>query len=55
LDSHGRLRLYTTKNGKQVHGKLHPDTVAALESIPKMSEARWFWTGNGKLQTAVAD
>jgi integrase len=53
LDSHGRLRLYTTKNGKQVHVKLHPDAVAALESIPKMSEARWFWTGNGKLQTAV--
>src|SRR5690242_5632769 len=54
LDSHGRLRLYTTKNGKQVHVKLHPDAVAALESIPKMSDSRWFWTGNGKLQTAVA-
>ena len=36
-----------------MHVKLHPDAVAALESIPKMSDSRWFWTGNGKLQTAV--
>lgn len=26
-----------------------------LDAIPSMSERYWFWTGNGKLQTAVAD
>jgi site-specific recombinase XerD len=53
LDSKGRLRLYTAKTGTHVYVKLHPDAVAALESIPKMSEERWFWSGNGKLRTAV--
>jgi integrase len=53
LDSQGRLRLYTAKTGAHVYVKLHPDAVAALESIPKMSEERWFWSGNGKLQNQV--
>jgi integrase/recombinase XerD len=29
--------------------------VNELATIPKMSPRYWFWTGNGKLQTAVAD
>jgi len=29
--------------------------VRELDAVPKMSDQYWFWTGNGKLQTAVAD
>jgi integrase len=29
--------------------------VKELDAIPKKSERYWFWTGNGKLETAVAD
>lgn len=51
----GKLRLYTQKTGTHVHCPLHDFVVKELGSIPKMSERYWFWTGNGKLQTAVAD
>jgi integrase len=29
--------------------------VKELDAIPKKSERYWFWSGNGKLETAVAD
>jgi site-specific recombinase XerD len=51
----GKLRLYTQKTGTHVHCPLPEFVVRELNSIPKMSERYWFWTGNGKLQTAVAD
>jgi integrase/recombinase XerD len=51
----GNLRLYTQKSGTHVHLPLPPFVVKELDSIPKSSERYWFWTGNGKLQTAVAD
>jgi integrase/recombinase XerD len=51
----GKLRLYTQKTGTHVHCPLPEFVVKELEAIPKMSERYWFWTGNGKLQTAVGD
>jgi integrase/recombinase XerD len=51
----GKLRLYTQKTGTHVHCPLPEFVVRELDAIPKMSEKYWFWTGNGKLQTAVAD
>jgi integrase/recombinase XerD len=51
----GKLRLYTQKTGTHVHCPLPEFVVRELAAIPKMSERYWFWTGNGKLQTAVAD
>jgi integrase len=51
----GKLRLYTQKTGTHVHCPLPEFVVKQLEATPKMSERYWFWTGNGKLQTAVGD
>lgn len=51
----GKLRLYTQKTGTHVHCPLPGFVVKELTAIPKMSERFWFWTGNGKLETAVAD
>ncbi len=51
----GKLRLYTQKTGTHVHCPLPDFVVKELTAIPKMSERFWFWTGNGKLETAVAD
>ena len=51
----GKLRLYKQKTGTHVHCPLLDFVVQELEATPKLSEGYWFWTGNGKLQTAVAD
>jgi integrase/recombinase XerD len=51
----GKLRLYTQKTGTHVHCPLPEFVVKELEAIPKMSERYWFWTGNGKPQTAIGD
>lgn len=51
----GKLRLYTQKTGTHVFCPLPEFVVRELESIPKASERYWFWSGNGKLQTAVTD
>lgn len=51
----GKIRLYTQKTGTHVHCPIPPLVVAALEGIPKMSARYWFWSGNGRIQTAVAD
>jgi integrase/recombinase XerD len=51
----GKVRLYTQKTGTHVHCPLPDFVVKELEATPKMSERYWFWTGNGKLQTGVAD
>jgi integrase/recombinase XerD len=53
--ANGKLRLYTQKTGTHVHCPLPEFVVKELAAIPKMSERYWFWTGNGKPQTAVAD
>jgi site-specific recombinase XerD len=51
----GKLRLYTQKTGTPVYCPLPDFVVTELELIPGMSTRFWFWTGNGKLQTAVCD
>lgn len=51
----GKLRLYTQKTGTHVHCPLPDFVVDELEAIPKASPRFWFWSGNGKLQTAIAD
>jgi integrase/recombinase XerD len=53
--TNGKLRLYTQKTGTHVHCPLPDFVVTELDAIPRMSERFWFWTGNGKLQTAVTD
>lgn len=53
--ANGKLRLYTQKTGTHVHCPLPEFVVKELEAIPKMSERYWFWSGNGKFQTAVGD
>jgi site-specific recombinase XerD len=51
----GKLRLYTQKTGTHVYVPLPEFVVKELSVIPPMSDTRWFWSGNGKLETAVAD
>lgn len=53
--SDGKIRLYTHKTGTHVHCPLPNFVVREITNIPTMSEQYWFWTGNGKLQTAVTD
>jgi integrase len=48
----GQLTLRTEKNGKRVSIPLHPDLRAALDELPG---PRYFWSGNGKLTSAVSD
>lgn len=50
-----KLRLYTQKTGTHVYVPLPDFVVKELDAIPKMSTRHWFWTGNGKLETAVKD
>jgi integrase/recombinase XerD len=51
----GKLRFYTQKTGTHVNCPLPKFVVDELESIPKLSARYWFWSANGKLQTAVTD
>jgi integrase/recombinase XerD len=51
----GKIRLYTQKTGTHVHCPLPKFVEDEMARVPKMSAHYWFWTGNGKLQTAVAD
>jgi integrase/recombinase XerD len=47
------LFLYTAKTGVPVRLKLPAFVVEALRSTPPTTERYWFWTGIGKLHTAV--
>jgi site-specific recombinase XerD len=51
----GKLKLRTQKTGTDVYIPLHDSVALELDAIPQKSERYWFWTGNGKLQSAVAD
>jgi site-specific recombinase XerD len=51
----GKLRLYTQKTGTHVYCPLPAFVAEEMDSIPKMSARYWFWSGNGKPQTAVTD
>jgi integrase/recombinase XerD len=51
----GLLRLYTQKTGTHIHLPLPEFVIRALDTCPRMNERYWFWTGAGKLSTAVGD
>ncbi len=48
-----RLFLYTAKTGTPVYCVLPPFVVQAIEATPTTTERYLFWTGAGKLTTAV--
>lgn len=48
----GKLFLYTQKTGQHVYCPLPAFVVRELESIPRVSELYWFWTGRGTVETA---
>jgi site-specific recombinase XerD len=45
--------LHRQKNGNPVFVAVPPQVAEAVKEIPPMSEAYFFWTGNGKAVTAV--
>ncbi len=47
------LFLYTAKTGTPVHVLLPDFVVEIVSSTPPMTDRYWFWTGIGKLCTAV--
>jgi len=51
----GKLFLYTQKTGTPVYLPLPDFVLEALEKTPLVSERYFFWSGNGKLKSAVAD
>jgi len=51
----GRLQLTTQKTGVQVRLPLPPFVVSALESIESKSGRYFFWTGEGKVSTAIGN
>jgi integrase/recombinase XerD len=51
----GKLFLYTQKTGTPVYLPLPEFALEALEQVPVISERYFFWSGNGKLKSAVAD
>lgn len=48
----GKLFLYTQKTGQHVYCPLPAFVVSELETVPRVSERYWFWTGNGEIETA---
>jgi integrase/recombinase XerD len=50
-----RLMLYTQKTGVAVYTVLPDAVLRVLEATPRVTETRYFWSGNGKRQTVVCD
>ena len=50
-----RLFLYTQKTGVPVCTKLPPVVVEALNTTPSVSERYFFWSGQGKVETATGN
>jgi integrase/recombinase XerD len=48
-----RLFLYTQKTGVPVHAVLPDFVLRALETTPRATERYFFWSGIGKLESAV--
>lgn len=48
-----RLFLYTQKTGVPVYTVLPDSVLKALEATPRMTDTRYFWSGQGKRETAV--
>ena len=50
-----KLFLYRQKTGEAVYTVLPPDVLRALRAVPRVTDSLYFWSGNGKLETAVKD
>jgi integrase/recombinase XerD len=50
-----KLFLYTAKTGTPVYTVLPDSVVKVLETSPRVTSKLYFWTGQGKLETAVKD
>jgi integrase len=50
-----KLFLYTAKTGVPVYTILPDSVVRALAECPRVSDTRFFWSGQGKRTTAVCD
>jgi integrase len=50
-----KLYLYTAKTGTPVWCPLHDAVKQALDAVCVTSEKNFFWTGQGKLKSAVGD
>lgn len=50
-----RLFLYTQKTGVPVYTVLPDSVLKVLEATPRVTDTNYFWSGNGKRQTAVCD
>lgn len=50
-----KIFLYTAKTGVPVYTILPDSVVGVLEATPRMSDARFFWYGQGKVQTAIGE
>lgn len=53
--ANGKLFLYTAKTGTPVWCPLHDAVIQALDAVRGTSEKYFFWTGQGKLKSAVGD
>jgi integrase/recombinase XerD len=51
----GNLLLYTAKTGTLVRCPLRDVVIQALEAVRGTSQKYFFWTGQGKLKSAVGD
>jgi integrase/recombinase XerD len=51
----GKVFLYTAKSGTPVSCPLPPFVIIALEAALEPGKRFYFWTGNGKKQTATGD
>jgi integrase/recombinase XerD len=48
-----RLFLYTQKTGVPVYTVLPDSVLLALEATPRVTDTRYFWSGNGKRESVV--
>lgn len=50
-----RLFRYTQKTGVPAYTVLPDSVLRVLEATPRVTDTRYFWTGQGKRQTAIGD
>jgi site-specific recombinase XerD len=50
-----KIFLYTAKTGVPVYTILPDSVLRALEATPRVTETRFFWSGQGKRESAVCD
>ena len=48
-----RLFLYTQKTGVPVYTVLPDSVLGALEATPRITDTRYFWSGQGKRETVI--